>query len=213
MIRFLLEAISSFKQTGSIVPSSRALSRRITASLGASTTPRRVLEVGSGTGAFTKAILERLEPGDSLDTVEVNPAFCDHLQKEVVGPFQDAHPDISVRILNDLIQDADLSGTYDHIICGLPFNNFPLHVVRLIFRVMFDHLTPSGDLSFFEYWGFRGGRYPVSGPATRRMLRNRLAHGAAYRQAHRGRRSVVWVNVPPAWVITLGGSGEDDPAV
>lgn len=206
MIRFVREALSSFKQTGSIVPSSRALSRRITASINASPGPRRVLEVGAGTGSFSKAILAHLKPGDTFDAVEVNPAFCDHLLKEIIEPFQKANPEISIRVLNDLIQEADLSGEYDHIVCGLPFNNFPLHIVRLIFRVMFSHLAPNGHLSFFEYWGFRGGRYPVSGAATRRMLRNRIAHGTLFRRDHDGSRSIVWWNMPPAWVISLRGA-------
>src|SRR6185369_3494678 len=64
-----------YHTTGSIMPSSRALGRALTRPLRKAAGPRRVLEVGPGTGAVTAEIVRALKPGDNLDIVEINAEF------------------------------------------------------------------------------------------------------------------------------------------
>jgi len=45
----------------------------------------RVVELGSGTGALTMAILKRLKPGARMVCVEKNPSFCDFLRQRING--------------------------------------------------------------------------------------------------------------------------------
>src|ERR1043166_4551462 len=55
---------AQYGTTGSVLPSSRALARALTRPMRACPTPRRVLEVGPGTGAVTREIVRTLRPGD-----------------------------------------------------------------------------------------------------------------------------------------------------
>ena len=59
MLDFLTEAVRNFRHTGAVWPSSPILARAMTRSIAEVEGPRRILEVGPGTGPFTKAILRR----------------------------------------------------------------------------------------------------------------------------------------------------------
>src|SRR5271154_6579896 len=72
---FYQEFRGAYRNTGSILPSSRGLARALVAPFRQRKQPARVLEVGPGTGAVTAEILRQLRPGDQLDMVEINPHF------------------------------------------------------------------------------------------------------------------------------------------
>ena len=92
--------------------------------------PRRILEVGPGTGPFTKVILNNLRPQDEFHIVEINPAFCAQLEQNMLGPYRAANPNTQVSLHEGPIQSARLEPGFHHIVCGLPFNNFPPRLVR-----------------------------------------------------------------------------------
>ncbi|HIN83951.1 MAG TPA: hypothetical protein EYM90_03505, partial [Phycisphaerales bacterium] len=69
MIRFFTQAFKNYRSTGALAPSSRFLARTIVQSI-PEHSPKRMLEVGCGTGAFTKEILNTLRDGDSFHIVE-----------------------------------------------------------------------------------------------------------------------------------------------
>src|SRR5262245_49636372 len=52
-----------YHTTGSILPSSRALGRALTKPMRQAAAPRRILEIGPGTGAVTREIVRSLRPG------------------------------------------------------------------------------------------------------------------------------------------------------
>src|SRR6516162_8762291 len=78
---FYQEFRRQYRNTGSILPSSRGLARALTGPFRRRTGPARVLEVGPGTGAVTAEILRLLRPGDHLDIVEINAHFVAVLEK------------------------------------------------------------------------------------------------------------------------------------
>src|SRR5262249_9496833 len=87
-MRYLTECRAFFQQfrrqyhnTGSILPSSRALARALVSRLRGRRAPARILEVGPGTGAVTDEILRQLRPGDRLDLVEINADFVALLRR------------------------------------------------------------------------------------------------------------------------------------
>ncbi|MGH7200928.1 MAG: rRNA adenine N-6-methyltransferase family protein, partial [Planctomycetaceae bacterium] len=69
------------KSIGAIVPSSRFLAGAITEPYRRRKRPARILEVGPGTGAVTRKIVERLTPDDRFDLVELNESFAALLQR------------------------------------------------------------------------------------------------------------------------------------
>ena len=164
---------------------------------------RRVLEVGPGTGPFTKAILRKLRAGDQFDLVEINEKFCRLLEREVLGPYSARHPNVIVRLHCAPIEDAPLSGPYDVIVCGLPFNNFPPKLMRSIFRRMFALLAPRGEVVYFEYAGVRVIKGPVSNSAGRAQLKRIDTIGKTLRRNHEGKTKLVLGNFPPAIAYRL----------
>ena len=203
MFDFLSQTFRNFKHTGAVWPSGGNLAREMTSSLRESTGPKRVLEVGPGTGPFTSKILQSIRPGDEFHIVEINPFFCNVLEKRLLKPFRQRHPELTVELHQSPIELAPLQGTFDHIICGLPFNNFPPSLVRDIFKRMLGLLSEDGDLTYFEYAAVRAMKAPITSPQSRRNLRRIDAHGKRLHRQHRGSRQLVMANFPPAVAVRL----------
>jgi phosphatidylethanolamine/phosphatidyl-N-methylethanolamine N-methyltransferase len=80
---FLLQYFRNPKEVGAILPSGPAVSHLITREIDPRHAP--VLELGPGTGSFTRAILSRgIKPAD-LTLVETNSEFCSLLQRDFPG--------------------------------------------------------------------------------------------------------------------------------
>ncbi|MCE9619488.1 MAG: methyltransferase domain-containing protein [Planctomycetes bacterium] len=203
MLKFVREALRDIKNTGSVWPSSVALARAMTRDLASRAGTRRVLEVGPGTGPFTKRLLKDLRGGDHLDVVELNELFCDALEKGLLAPFRRAHPDIQVRLHRGRIEDAKLEGNYDVIVCGLPFNNFPPALVRSIFAALLELLGEGGELVYFEYAGVRVIKGSLVGSKGKRQLKEIRGIRRELFRAHDGREQLVLANIPPAYAVRL----------
>lgn len=203
MLGFISQSVTRFKHTGAIAPSGGRLAREMTRTIREHDGPRRILEVGPGTGPFTRRILGELRPGDTLDIVEINPFFCRTLERRLLGPFRHRHPKIPVRLHESPIETAEVEGPFDHIVCGLPFNNFPPPLVRGIFRTMLDLLAEKGDLTYFEYAGVRALKTPVASRRSRTLMRRHDAHAKSMARRHAGDRTLVVVNFPPAVAVRL----------
>ncbi|MBL9141588.1 MAG: methyltransferase domain-containing protein, partial [Phycisphaerae bacterium] len=164
MYQFFSVTLRNYKSVGTVWPSSRALSKALALNVTGSTGPKRVLEVGPGTGPVTKYILDSLRPGDQFDLVELNPEFCAALRSKVLKPWQARHPNIAVALHECAVEKAPLrSASYDHIVSGLPFNNFPATLVRQIMDRFMELLKPNGTLSYFGYAGMRPFKSAVFG--------------------------------------------------
>jgi phosphatidylethanolamine/phosphatidyl-N-methylethanolamine N-methyltransferase len=197
-VQFYRQFRTQYTTTGSILPSSRALARALTRPLRRAASPRRLLEVGPGTGAVTAEIVRQLRPGDRLDIVEINGAFVAHLERR----FRE-EPDFQrcreqCRILHSPLQAIEGTACYDFMISGIPLNNFALSLVEDIFRSYARLLTPMGTLSYFEYLAIRALKMPFVALSER----DRLGHLTQYLEEKVRRYQVgaeeVFLNVPPA---------------
>ncbi len=205
MLTFVGQVFKNYYTTGAIAPSSAFLARAMTRAAKRHAGPKRVLEVGPGTGAFTRPILRGLHPGDEFHIVEINPVFCRKLEKDVLESFRREHPDIRIVLHNQPIEEAELGGEFDYIVCGLPFNLFPLADCRRIFRRMLSLLKEDGELSYFEYLGMKAVRMPWIGERGRRGLRRRMALTKMLDRRYEGKRHTVLTNLPPARSFHLRG--------
>ncbi len=203
MLKFVRAAFRDMKNTGSVWPSSPALANAMTKGLAARTGKRRVLEVGPGTGPFTKKLLKDLRAGDHLDVVEMNELFCDALEKKILAPFRRSHSKVHVELHQGRIEDAQLDGNYDLIVCGLPFNNFPPALVRAIFKDLMDLLVDGGELVYFEYAGVRVIKGSLVGSKGKKQLKEIRGIRRELFKAHEGRQQLVMANLPPALAVRL----------
>ena len=162
--------------------------------------PRRILEVGPGTGAVTRRIIARMGKADLLDLVELNETFVKQLNHRFEHePAFQAVAD-RARVLHCPVEELPHDRTYNVIVSGLPLNNFSAALVEQILATLVGLLSPGGTLSFFEYIAVRRARALVSGRAERARLRGVAAAMRAVLDPHEIRRDAVWLNVPPAWV-------------
>lgn len=198
---FFRQFRETFNTTGAIAPSSRALADALTRCLnGHQGQPRRVLEVGPGTGAVTKRIVRRLHADDELELVELNADFVRHLTDRFQRDPQLSQYDAQTRIIHSAVQDLAPRHGYDVIISGLPLNNFSVEQVADLLDTMLALLAPGGSLSFFEYLGVRSAKALVARPDDKQRLNGigKLLRTLLRRQ--RFRRDVVLLNLPPAVV-------------
>ncbi len=209
-MKFLAESRAFLKQfrtqyftTGSVLPSSRALGRALVRYVAASQPPRKILEIGPGTGAVTRVLVDAIRPGDSLDIVEINGAFVEVIEQRFATEPAFARVKEQVRILHRPLQEVNGEAVYDFMISGLPLNNFPLTLVEDIFASYKRLLKPGGVLSYFEYAAIRDVKRKVVGAAERKRLGDLDAFLAIEVRDHQIARDFVMMNVPPAYARHL----------
>jgi phosphatidylethanolamine/phosphatidyl-N-methylethanolamine N-methyltransferase len=83
-VRFLRNWASDPLKTGAVAPSGQELSR-LMARFVELERPGVIVELGPGTGAVTKALLDRGVPADRLVLIEYSPDFCQLLRKRFPG--------------------------------------------------------------------------------------------------------------------------------
>lgn len=181
---------------GAIAESSEQLAHMITSEVPASGPQKRILEVGAGTGVFTKKLIEKLQPGDQLDVVELMPELCAILDKEFKDQTQ-------VTIFCGDILDWTPNQGYSYIVSGLPFNSFPSELVTKITNHLVRLANPDASCSFFEYKWL---------PAIRNIFMNdeeKLVFTATrtaitdFVKRYEKHNTSVFFNMPPALVHFL----------
>jgi phosphatidylethanolamine/phosphatidyl-N-methylethanolamine N-methyltransferase len=183
--RFLREFARSPLHTAAVAPSSRALAAAMTLPLPAGGSPV-VVELGPGTGSFTRAIQERTGGRARHVAVELNERWAQLLA--------DRHPEVDVvrgdaRALPRLLADRGITAV-DAVVSGLPWVAYtPGADGRGLHTVLTDVLAPTGVFTQFAYSWTRWAR-----PA-RRQLADLRAHFAEVTIS-----PMVWRNLPPAVV-------------
>jgi phospholipid N-methyltransferase len=204
-MRYWMECREFFRQfrqqydtTGSVLPSSRALARALTRPMRQHAGPRRILEVGPGTGAVTREIVRQLRPDDRLDIVEINGSFVELIRRRFEEePSFRCRKDLA-RLIHSPLQEVEGQAVYDYMISGIPLNNFAPPLVEEIFSSYRRLLRPEGMLSYFEYATLRDlKRSLAAGPervrlaALSELLEEKIRR---YQVAE----ELVMFNVPPA---------------
>ncbi|MFN2310111.1 MAG: class I SAM-dependent methyltransferase [Gammaproteobacteria bacterium] len=117
-LAFFRQFLKHPMEIGSVIPSSRFLEKRVLRTAGLATAGI-VVELGSGTGGTTQAILRALPPEARLLSIEINPQF-----HRLVSAIPDP------RLIPHLGSACDLKailaryglGAPDAIISGIPFS-------------------------------------------------------------------------------------------
>lgn len=177
---FLREWVRSPLRVAAIAPSSRALARLITRDLSSRTGV--VLELGPGTGAFTRAMLDRGVSEKDLALVEYSAEFA-QLLKSRYPQARVFRCDAADLATGALFSPPEAGA----IVCGLGLLSMSEAKVRDIMRGALRHLRPDGAFYLFTY----GAKCPV--PA--RIL--------AVLGLSATRVGKIWLNLPPASVYRI----------
>ncbi len=176
MSGFFRSLVSDPRSVGAVVPSGASLGRLMARGCGAGA---RVVEVGAGTGALTREILNTGVSEGDLCLVESDGRFVEIL-KERFPAARTVHGDATW--LGEHLDD--LTGRVDFVISGLPLLLFSEARKRRLLTAAFRLLGESGAFHQFTY----GGVCPVG---------RRTLDGLGLRASCLG--VAAW-NVPPAFV-------------
>lgn len=128
-----------------VAPSGPTLARLMTAGIGPETGP--VIELGPGTGVFTRALLSRRVAPENLLLIERSPAFTLLLRERF--PDLDIVCDLAQRL--DHHARARLPGSLGAIVSGLPLLAMSKSVQQEILTAAFSALRPGGTFVQFTY--------------------------------------------------------------
>lgn len=177
-MRFLRSFLANPLRVGSLVPSGRRLARIIAAQID----PRPggvVLELGPGTGAVTRAILEAGVAPKDLVAIESDAEFAAQLREDFAGVrFTEGDAfDFAV-----LLRAAGCDAPLRTIVSGVPVLNRSLAVRRKLIADAIAALRPGSPFVQFSY----GAEPPLP-----------QIDGVEVRRA-----AIVWHNIPPmhVWV-------------
>jgi phospholipid N-methyltransferase len=200
---FLQAAIKDIHEVGSILPSSRMVARSMTAALRQRPSPRRILEVGAGTGPITVQIAREMRLGDQLDVYEINPKLVEFLARrfEREKVFQRVRDQTQLYAAG--IETIKREPTYDIIISAIPFTAFPPTAVAEFFEVYRAILKPDGILTYIEFaFGRAILRAFAKGEEKRRLQAvDHVVNG--YVKKYQFGYKFVPFNAPPARIRSL----------
>lgn len=156
----------------------------------------RILEVGAGTGSITKEIIDRLNPGDKLDVIEIDPDCCELL----VEKFGD-NPAVKVKCCS--ITEWKPNYKYDFIISTLPFNSFSVDFIKNIM----DHYLTIGTkdciCTYVEYIGLQDLDFIFSKADNRNQIIERKDLLKNYQRQFLINKSDVFLNFLPCHVYHM----------
>lgn len=179
-LTFLREWLSAPLRVGALAPSGATLARAITAEIGPETGP--VIELGPGTGVFTRALLDRGVPERELALIEAGSEFAVMLETRF--------PEARVLWMDaSRLRAVDLfgGGRAGAVVSGLPLLSMSPRKVIAILDGAFRHLRPGGAFYQFTY----GPSCPISRPILDRLGLKASRIGRAL------------ANVPPATVYRI----------
>ncbi|GAB4209290.1 MAG: hypothetical protein OHK0022_40090 [Roseiflexaceae bacterium] len=202
-VYFVQSLRGAFTSVGALLPTSIHAARAMAAEFARRSGPRTVLEVGPGTGAITRAIVEAMRPGDRLVLCELHEPFVEYLRQRF-----DQDPDFrrvrdQVTIIHGDVTQLDREQRFDAIISAIPFTNLPAELVEAILETYRAILAPDGTLTYIEYAYLRTLKSYTQTPEERASSAAASAVLDRFLAHYEFRRDTVVLNVPPAWVHHL----------
>lgn len=142
---YLRRFVAAPAQIGSIAPSSKALTRAMVRYVdwGRADT---IVELGAGTGVFTRAIDSERRRDSRFFVFEKESG----LQSDLRRQFPDAEVHADAFQLRETLDAAELAGA-DCILSGLPFANFPPALRSALIDDVYRCLNPGGMFIAFQY--------------------------------------------------------------
>ena len=184
-LQFAGQMIRNPKTVGAVAPSSKILARTMVAGLGELQPGSVIIELGPGTGAFTRQLCQD-RPENIILAIERSPSFAQQLQKN--GLKAEVIEGCATEIANHLqahTPDAPVGG----VLSGLPLLSLPEQIRDSIFKAIRDVLAPGQPYVQFTY--------------SRRSWNKFMPQGFKLRKQHR-----VWRNIPPATALVFERIGD-----
>jgi len=184
VVPFLRAWLANPLRVSAIAPSSPALADLITSEIKPGSAP--VLELGAGTGVFTRALLKRGLAQQDLTVIELGPDFLAMLRQRF--PEARVLPVDAARLVQARLYEGSPVGA---VVSGLPLLSMSPRKVMAIVGGAFFYMRPGAAFYQFTY----GPRCPIPRPILDRLGLKATRIGRAM------------LNVPPAAVYRITRRG------
>jgi phospholipid N-methyltransferase len=144
-IDFLQGFLRSPLEVGSIIPSSKFMVKKVVDHV-LKENPKTIVELGAGTGVFTRELNKSCGPNTSLIVFEKDKKMREQLNKEF--PHLSIYSD--ALSLPEILHDLGIEKV-DCIVCGLPFTLFPKTKTEQIFEKIHSQLKSNGCFIMYQY--------------------------------------------------------------
>lgn len=184
-MKFFKQLLMHPRETGAIIPSSKELSQLImdTARL---SKKKCVVELGSGTGVFTKGIVREISSLCVFFCLEINLEFV----KETINncPSAIVYHAPAKEIKKYLLKHKQ--NTCDCIISSIPWANLNQNLQEELLNEIYESLEKGSEFITFSYLH---GLFLPSGIKFRKKLNMKFKHVQ--------QTKMIWKNFPPACVL------------
>lgn len=192
---FAMQALADFRTVGAVAPSSRYLTRAMVNPL-----PLRharvVVELGCGTGAVTRVLLSQMPRKSVLLAFEINPRFSRYLREQIHDPRL-----VLINASAETMRAEVERRGFKHVDAVAS----SLALTLMSEQLRHDILSESGGILrrggvFTQYLYLHGLKWEFGRPSRfpgARVLEQYFSNVT---------RSIVWRNVPPAFVYTCRAS-------
>lgn len=145
-INFFKEFLKNWKEVGSIIPSSRFLTKKMLEVVDFNKA-KVIVEIGPGLGCFTNEILKMMSKDARLIIFEINPDFCQKLRKK-----EDNDSRLKVFNVSALDMSYHLKNIKaDYVISGIPLSTLTEDSRSLLLRAIKNILKEGGVYMQFQY--------------------------------------------------------------
>jgi len=134
--------LDKLRARGAIAPSSKFLVEKMISKIDYSK-DLNLLQLGFGTGVFTKKILKRITKGSTLVIFEVNK----NCRKYKISDHRIRYIEDSAENITKYYDNIK----FDHIISTLPLASLPKKVTDNIYKIIKNHLKKNGKFLQYQY--------------------------------------------------------------
>lgn len=148
-VLFLKRFLSRPRQVASIIPSSKALVRKVMSKMDFSRR-RTIVEFGPGEGVHTREIAKRMTPDSKLLLFELDAELAGHLRTEFKGDDRVSVLNTDAANLPQVLADHGLPHC-DYVVSGIPFSLLEPEKKKVLLRSIYEVLAPHDDSAFVIY--------------------------------------------------------------
>lgn len=145
---FLKQFLKDKKTIGAVSPSSRFLAKKMLDNIDFS--KKVFVELGPGTGVFTRKIVERIAPDATLFVFELHVPFYEKLKEEFSQEKRVVLINDSAEKIKDYLKKHHFEYA-DAVLSSLPLANFNAELTDSILKNIYESLRQGGEYRQFQY--------------------------------------------------------------